>query len=94
MVSPLPVKGSAPRHGDIWGARAADWAANEEQQLPTYEEALRRVRLSEGDAVLEVGCGSGVFLRLASDRGARVHGIDAAEALVALARQRVPEAGV
>ena len=44
--------------------------------------------------MLDVGCGSGVFLRLAADRGAKPYGIDASEALVAVARSRVPEADV
>ena len=35
--------GSAERWGPLWGARPTDWALNEEQQTPTYEEALRRV---------------------------------------------------
>jgi SAM-dependent methyltransferase len=39
-----------------------------------------------------VGCGTGVFLRAASDTGACVVGIDASEALIELARERVPEA--
>jgi cyclopropane fatty-acyl-phospholipid synthase-like methyltransferase len=42
--------------------------------------------------VLEVGCGTGVFLRLAADRGARTFGLDALHELLALARRRVPEA--
>lgn len=42
--------------------------------------------------MLEVGCGSGVFLRAAADRGARVSGLDASEALLEIARSRVPEA--
>ena len=42
--------------------------------------------------MLDVCCGSGVFLRLAADRGAKPYGIDASEALVAVARSRVPEA--
>ncbi len=92
MTTTTQATGSAPRHGDLWGARAEDWAETEEQQVPTYEEAIRRVGLSRGDAVLEVGCGSGVFLRLAADRGARVFGLDAAEPLIELARRRVPEA--
>lgn len=86
--------GSAERHGPLWGARPEDWAVNEEQQLPTYEEALRRVGPVAGRRVLEVGCGSGVFLRAAVDRGAQVVGVDASETLVALARARVPEADV
>jgi SAM-dependent methyltransferase len=65
---------------------------NEEQQLPTYEEAIRRVGLEAGQRVLEVGCGTGVFLRAAADRGAHVVGVDASESLLALARERVPDA--
>jgi SAM-dependent methyltransferase len=61
------------------GARARDWAENEEQQIPAYEEAIRRVGIGRGQVVLDVGCGSGVFLRLAADHGAGVVGLDAAE---------------
>jgi len=39
-----------------------------------------------------VGCGSGVFLGVAAEHGAEVHGIDASEQLLEIARQRVPEA--
>ena len=92
MASTTTVEGSAGRWGPLWGARAAEWAATEEQQLPTYEEAIRRLGIGTGQRVLEVGCGSGVFLRAAADRGAHVTGLDASEALIALARARVPEA--
>jgi SAM-dependent methyltransferase len=84
--------GSAERHGPLWGARADDWAVNEEQQLPTYEEAIRRAGIEAGQRVLEVGCGTGVFLRAAADRGAHVVGLDASEALIGLAQAPVPEA--
>src|SRR5262245_38784652 len=84
--------GSADRWGPFWGARPRDWAANEDQQQPTYEAALERVDLSPRDRVLDIGCGSGAFLRLAADRGARVSGLDASEALLAIARERVPVA--
>jgi SAM-dependent methyltransferase len=84
--------GSAERWGPLWGARPDDWAASEEQQTPTYEEAVRRVGIAAGQRVLEVGCGTGVFLRLAADRGARTFGIDASDELLAFARRRVPEA--
>ena len=87
-------RGSAGRHGPLWGARARDWAENEEREIPTFEAGLDRLGIGAGDEVLEVGCGTGVFLRLAADRGASVHGIDAAENLVELARERVPEADV
>src|SRR5687767_12115659 len=89
---PTQATGSAQHWGPLWGSRPRDWAANEEQQAPTYEEAIRRVGIGPGRRVLEVGCGSGVFLRLAADRGAEVFGLDASEALLELARARVPEA--
>jgi SAM-dependent methyltransferase len=92
MSTVTQASGSADRWGPLWDARARDWAEVEEQQAPTYEEALRQVGLEAGQEVLEVGCGSGVFLRRAADRGARVYGIDASERLFELARARVPEA--
>lgn len=92
MPSTTPAAGSAERWGPLWGARPGDWAETEERQLPTYEEAIVRVGLAAGDRVLELGCGSGVFLRLAADRGATVYGLDASEALLEIARRRVPEA--
>jgi SAM-dependent methyltransferase len=85
---------TAERWGRAWGARADEWALVEEQQLPTYEAAIERLGIDTGMRVLEVGCGSGVFLRAAADRGATVTGIDSSEQLVELARVRVPEAEV
>lgn len=84
--------GSAERWGPLWGARPADWALSEDQQIPSYEEALRRVDLQPGQAVLDVGCGAGAFLRLVAERGARPFGLDASEALLDFARGRVPGA--
>jgi SAM-dependent methyltransferase len=92
MTATTPTIGSAGRNGPSWDARAHAWAENELQQLPTYEEALRRLAVEPGQDVLEVGCGSGVFLRAAADQGARPTGLDAAPALIELARARVPEA--
>jgi SAM-dependent methyltransferase len=86
------VSGSAQRWGPLWGARPDDWARNEEQQVPTYEAALRRVDLPAGQCVLDIGCGTGAFLRLVANRGAKAFGLDASEALIALARERVPSA--
>ena len=83
---------AATEQGRLWSARAADWAAQEEMEPERFAPVADLVRA--GDAVLEVGCGSGVFLGLAAAGGARVAGVDAAPALVAIARERVPEADV
>ena len=87
-----PATGSAERWGPLWGARPADWALSEDQQVPTYEEALRRLDLRPGARVLDVGCGVGAFLRLVGARGAQPFGIDASQALLELARERLPQA--
>ena len=92
MTSATQSSGSAERWGPLWGARPDDWALSEDQQLPSYEAALQRVPLEPGQRVLDIGCGVGAFLRLVADRGAEPFGLDASEALIDLARRRVPEA--
>src|SRR6266516_1555617 len=93
MSSPATVSlGSASRWGPIWGARPADWALSEDQQLPTYEAALERTGLGPGWRVLDVGCGAGAFLRLVAERDGVPYGIDASEALIAFSRTRLPSA--
>ena len=42
--------------------------------------------------MLDIGCGVGAFLRLVADRGAQPFGLDASEALIELARERLPDA--
>ncbi len=86
------TSGCASRWGPLWGARPADWALSEDQQIPTYEAALERTGLESGQRVLDIGCGAGAFLRLVAARGGVPYGLDASEALVAFARTRLPEA--
>lgn len=94
MTSTMIESGSAEQQGALWGARPSAWASTENRQGPTYEEAISRIGIDRGDAVLDVGCGAGTFLRLAADRGARTAGIDAAASLIEVARTRVPEANL
>lgn len=83
---------SARRWGALWGSEPDGWAINEAQQEPVYEAALHAAGLPRGARVLDVGCGTGVFLRMCADLGANVSGVDAAEGLLELARARVPGA--
>jgi SAM-dependent methyltransferase len=84
--------GSAERWGPLWGARPDDWALSEDRQTPTYEAALAQVDPKPGQFVLDIGCGVGAFLRLVTERGARASGVDASEALLEVARARLPHA--
>jgi SAM-dependent methyltransferase len=83
---------SAEHNGHAWGLRARDWSETEAQMRPSYELAIQRAGLRPGQTVIDAGCGSGAFLRVAADHGAVVSGIDASEALLAIARERVPDA--
>ncbi|MCC6906105.1 MAG: class I SAM-dependent methyltransferase, partial [Anaerolineae bacterium] len=83
--------GTAKTQGQIWGARARDWAEIQEGvAIPLYKEVLRQTGMGAGSSVLDVGCGSGIFCEMAAGHGAQVSGIDAADSLIAIARERVP----
>ncbi|MEJ5250521.1 MAG: class I SAM-dependent methyltransferase [Chthonomonadetes bacterium] len=87
--------GSANMQGQLWGARAQDWATYVEQVgLPLFGAALDAARVTSGTRLLDVGCGAGLLALLASLRGAQVAALDASPGMVAIARQRVPEADV
>jgi ubiquinone/menaquinone biosynthesis C-methylase UbiE len=84
--------GTAAVNGSLWGAHARAWAEIQEATArPLYLDVIERL-VTAGSTYLDVGCGSGMALQLAAARGATVAGIDAAEALVAIARERVPSA--
>ena len=55
-----------------------------------YAAILDRIAPPTGATLLDAGCGAGLFCRLAAARGATVFGIDAAPALLDIARERVP----
>jgi len=91
-MSTMQAVGSAAQWGPLWGARAEDWAKNEEQQHLIYREAIRATGIGPGKEVLDIGCGTGVFLAEAADCGADVHGLDASEELIEIAGRRLPDA--
>jgi SAM-dependent methyltransferase len=85
--------GTSQAQGRLWGARAADWAeANEPAWEPLFRAALNRLGVTPGARLLDVGCGAGGALAIARECGAHICGLDAAENLVAIARQRLPGA--
>jgi SAM-dependent methyltransferase len=83
---------TADINGKLWGARASDWANIQEGMVrPVYEAVLERAGVKSGTRYLDVGCGAGMAAQMAAARGAQVSGIDAAEALLAIAKQRTPK---
>ena len=77
----------------LWGQRPGDWSElAEPQNVQLFTDALDEAGVSPGTAVLDVGCGSGLALSLADERGARTSGIDISPSLLDVARRRVPGA--
>jgi cyclopropane-fatty-acyl-phospholipid synthase len=67
----------------------------EEAQERKLDVICRKLRLREGDRLLDVGCGWGSLVIHAATRyGARAVGVTISEAQAELARERVREAGV
>ncbi len=94
-MSTHTITRSAQRQGALWDQRADDWASIQEQQArPLFEAALDALGVGAGTRLLDAGCGAGLALRMAADRGAEVAGLDASEALLRHARRRVPGAPI
>jgi SAM-dependent methyltransferase len=77
--------------GALWSAAPSYWTQHFEPYfLPLYRHVLDRLPLTDGDRLLDAGCGSGLFSHMALKTGAEVIGIDAAPGLLAEARRRNP----
>ena len=61
---------------------------------PVAEALVRLARPRAGDQVLDIACGTGNAALLAAADGADAVGVDSAERLIAVARQRAQEAGL
>ena len=84
--------GSSEVQGKLWGAAAKDWAELfEPMSKPIWVAMLDSVKGEKGTRFLDLGCGGGGSSVLANERGFQVSGLDAAEALIAIARERVPD---
>lgn len=98
--APAPGRAASPRRGwevvdDGWGRRAVDFATlSEPGNCREYVAMHHRLGVSEGDRLMDVACGAGLAIELASMRGAECAGIDASPRLVAVARDRNPDADI
>jgi SAM-dependent methyltransferase len=85
--------GSAAVQGQLWGTGPGDWAAVIEPLLrPIHVATVEALAPLSGLRLLDAGCGTGLALRLAAERGARVSGLDASAALLDMVRGQLPDA--
>ena len=76
-----------------WGRKAVDFATlSEPSNCREYVTMHHRLGVGAEDRLLDVACGSGLAVELAALRGARCSGIDASPRLLAIARERSPNA--
>ncbi len=77
----------------LWGTQPQVWAElGEAHNRPLFEAALDAAGVGAGTRVLDIGCGSGLALVLAEQRGAVPAGIDISPGLLGVARERLPDA--
>jgi ubiquinone/menaquinone biosynthesis C-methylase UbiE len=85
----------SPKHeqAELWGTAPNDWALYLEITfIPLYKKIISKSNLVSQSHVLDIGCGSGLFLRMAGAKGATTTGIDVSPDLLEIARQRNPTA--
>ena len=77
----------------LWGTDPRAWAdLAEAHNRPLFEAVLDAAGVGRGTRVLDVGCGSGLALVLAAQRGAVPSGLDISPGLLGIARDRLPDA--
>lgn len=77
----------------LWGTDPQAWAdLAEAHNRPLFEAVLHAAGVGPGTRLLDVGCGSGLTLVLAQERGAIPAGLDISPGLLQVARDRLPDA--
>lgn len=83
--------GTSQKQGELWGTAPNDWALYLEITfIPLYKKVISKLNPSPQSHLLDIGCGSGLFLRMANAKGAITTGIDVSPELLAIARERNP----
>jgi uncharacterized peroxidase-related enzyme len=98
MSQPSPDAGADPppswlQVDEGWGRRPADFATLlEPSNCREYVALHHHLGIGPGDRLLDMACGAGLAVELATAVGATCSGIDASARLIAVARDRTPEA--
>jgi SAM-dependent methyltransferase len=87
------VSSAAQVQRRLWGTNPQAWAElAEAHNQPLFEAVLDAAQVGPGTRLLDVGCGSGLTLVLARQRGAVPAGLDISPGLLQVARDRLPDA--
>lgn len=80
------------KQGELWGTAPNDWALYLEITfIPLYKKVISKLNPAPQSQVLDIGCGSGLFLRMVNAKGATATGIDVSPELLGIALQRNPQ---
>ena len=92
-MSAVELSESALVQQGLWGTDPRGWAeVAEPLNRPLFVSILDATSVGAGTRVLDVGCGSGLTLVLAAERGATVAGLDVSPGLLSVAQERLPDA--
>src|SRR6266540_2421921 len=87
--------GSGAVQGRLWGGAAREWADNQEPTMtPCYGAVFDAIALDQDMHLLDAGCGAGLAMQLATKRGARPTGLDAAAGMLSIAWERLPHTDI
>jgi SAM-dependent methyltransferase/alkylhydroperoxidase family enzyme len=76
-----------------WGRRSVEFATlSEPSNCREYVALHQLLGVTGGEHLLDIACGAGLAVELATLRGAKCAGIDASERLISIARDRSPGA--
>lgn len=83
---------TAEIQGKLWGTFARDWADyGEATSNDLFNTVLQKIKdRSTGKELLDAGCGAGGFCKIASEAGFKISGLDGSDALISIAKERVP----
>lgn len=74
----------------LWASGAKNWAIQEATFKPLYEKIIDNIKLTQTSSILDVGCGTGVFLSLIKQSNCSITGIDISQNAIDIARQDLP----
>lgn len=88
-----PLSAAAQVQQGLWGSDPEGWAQfAEPHNQPLFEAILDATGTGPGTRLLDAGCGTGLLLDLAQQRGATVTGLDVTPGLLQVARDQLPTA--